>query len=146
MSRSGARPGGIVDLYEGIMTTRAMRRLVNEPPVTTDELEHCLRAAVQAPSGGNAQPWHFVVVTDGGSRRAIGDLHRRAFARYRRVMADPERVDEVQQRQVRAGDFLAEHIHEVPLVVALMATWDLGGLHDEEGPMDIGGLEGSVRL
>jgi nitroreductase len=44
-----------MELYEGIMTTRAMRRFTAEP-VTRDEIVRCLKAAVQAPSGGNIQP------------------------------------------------------------------------------------------
>ena len=52
-----------VDLYDALLTTRAMRRFSDEP-VDRKAIEACLRAAVQAPSGGNIQPWHFVVVSD----------------------------------------------------------------------------------
>lgn len=38
-----------MDLYEALLTTRAMRRLSDEP-VSDDDVLHCLRAAVQAPS------------------------------------------------------------------------------------------------
>ena len=33
-------------------------------PVTAGQVETLLRAAMAAPSAGNAQPWHFVVVDD----------------------------------------------------------------------------------
>ena len=52
-----------IGLLDGIMTTRAMRRYTDEP-VTDDEIWTCLRAAVQAPSGGNIQPYQFVVIRD----------------------------------------------------------------------------------
>ena len=54
---------GDVELYDGLLTTRAMRRFTDEP-VTDDEIIRILAAAVQAPSGGNIQPYQFVVVTE----------------------------------------------------------------------------------
>ncbi len=68
-------------LLEGIMTTRAMRRYSDEP-VTDDELWTCLRAAVQAPSGGNIQPYQFLVVRDAELKRRIGAVYLRAWERY----------------------------------------------------------------
>jgi nitroreductase len=37
-----------------------------------------LEAAIRAPSAGNAQNWHFVVVRDAGLRRNVGALYRKA--------------------------------------------------------------------
>ncbi len=73
-----------MELYEAIMTTRSMRRLVDDPPVTEAELEHCLRAAAQAPSGGNVQPYHFVVLTDPEVRTTVAELYLLGWRRYRR--------------------------------------------------------------
>ncbi|MCX6522899.1 MAG: nitroreductase family protein, partial [Actinobacteria bacterium] len=42
------------------MTTRAMRRY-SDRPVEQADIETCLRAAQQAPSGGNVQPKQYVV-------------------------------------------------------------------------------------
>jgi nitroreductase len=39
--------------------------------------------ALQAPTGSNAQGWHFVVVTDPAKRKALADVYRRAFDVYR---------------------------------------------------------------
>ncbi|HMO53945.1 MAG TPA: nitroreductase family protein [Tepidiformaceae bacterium] len=46
-----------MDLLDGILTLRAIRRFTDEP-VSEEEILTCLRAAQQAPSGGNIQPWH----------------------------------------------------------------------------------------
>ena len=70
-----------MDLFEALETTRAIRRFT-DAPVTDDEILTCIRAAVQAPSGGNIQPWQFVVVTDPAVKRALGDVYRRAYDRY----------------------------------------------------------------
>ena len=40
-------------------------------PISRDTLEAILEAARWAPSGGNLQPWRFVVVLDSGRRRAL---------------------------------------------------------------------------
>ena len=70
-----------MQLYEALMTTRAMRRFTDEP-VTDDEITRCLQAAQQAPSGGNVQPWQYLVVTDPERRAAVGALYRTAYDRY----------------------------------------------------------------
>ena len=59
-----------VDAIEVIMTTRAMRRF-SDQPVDDADIETCLRAAQQGPSGGNVQPQQYLVVTD-PERKAVG--------------------------------------------------------------------------
>jgi nitroreductase len=61
-----------LDLLEGIVTTRAMRRYTDEPE-TDDEIRTCLRAAVQAPSGGNIQPYQYLVVRDPELKAHLGE-------------------------------------------------------------------------
>ncbi len=70
-----------IDLLDGIMTTRALRRYTDEP-VSDNDLWTILRAAQQGPSGGNIQPWQFVVVTDDEPKAKLGELgaHMRARA------------------------------------------------------------------
>ena len=69
------------DLYDALMTTRAMRRFTLEP-VAAEDIRACLRAAVQAPSGGNIQPYQFLVVTDAARRAEIARVYRKAWDRY----------------------------------------------------------------
>ena len=136
-------------LYESLLTTRAMRRFSDEPVDRTD-IEACLRAAVQAPSGGNIQPWHFVVVDDVDVRRQLADLYKRCYHRYEKAMlptALPARTPEDGAsfaRTVAAAQHLADHFAEVPVIVAVcVANIDLT-LTDDEGPLDIGSVLGSV--
>ena len=70
-----------MDAIEALMTTRAIRRFTDEP-VSDDDVLTCLRAAQQAPSGGNVQPQRYVVVTDAHVKARLGEWYRRAFARY----------------------------------------------------------------
>jgi nitroreductase len=71
----------------------ARRRTVRDfadGPIPPGVLEQCLRAAGTAPSGANLQPWHFVVVTDPGTKHRIreaAEAEEREFYRHR---ATPE--------------------------------------------------------
>lgn len=43
-------------------------------PVEPEKLQSILRAAMQAPSAGNQQPWEFYVVTDGEKIRRLSEV------------------------------------------------------------------------
>jgi nitroreductase len=52
-----------MDAINAMMTRRSVRRF--KPQAVSDELlETMLRAAMQAPSAVNEQPWHFLVMDD----------------------------------------------------------------------------------
>ncbi len=132
-----------MDLYHGIMTLKAIRRFTDEP-VTDEEIEKCLRAAIQAPNGGNIQPWQFLVITDPQVKTAVGDIYRRAYDRYEpRVAAatPPARSEEaaLSQAKVRASSrYLADHIGEAPAMVAFLMPNISMTLQDDEGDLDVG--------
>jgi nitroreductase len=132
-----------VDAIEAIMTLRAIRRFTGEP-VTEDEVLTCLRAARQAPSGGNIQPWQFLVVRDQGTREALGEIYRRAYARYEPAMlaATPPFRDEAEaerhRRTVESARHLAEHLAGAPVIVLFLMPNISMTLHDAEGPLDVG--------
>src|SRR5688500_11080284 len=89
-----------------LSTTRAVRkRLDLTRPVERAILQECLDLAFQAPSGGDAQGWHFVLVSDAGQRAAIADLYRRSKAENDPPVTSPE-----QERMMRSSAYLAEHL------------------------------------
>ena len=53
----------VVGLIEGLSSTRAIRRYLDEP-IPEDALRDMLFAATRAPSGSNRQPFRFIVLTD----------------------------------------------------------------------------------
>jgi nitroreductase len=98
---------------ELLSTTRAVRkRLDLTRPVERELLEECLDLALQAPTGGNLQGWHFVLVTDPEPKRAISDLYRRS-----KVKNDPSSTPDEHQKIMDSSAYLAEHLHEVPVLV-----------------------------
>jgi nitroreductase len=102
---------------EVLSTTRAVRRRLDlTRPVEREVLEECLRLAQQAPSGSNAQTWHFVVVTDPERRARLAEIWRRGAERYRAHLG-PGPHDPAQARIYETVWHLADHLHEVPVHV-----------------------------
>lgn len=105
-----------------LSTTRSVRkRLDFSKPVPLDLVRRCLDVALQAPTGSNAQGWHFVVVSDAGKRKALADLYRQAFQFYvenpdyrRQYEADDLRGKQM-PRILDSATYLAEHLHEAPV-------------------------------
>jgi nitroreductase len=50
-----------MEALEAILSRRSIRKYRDEP-VGEEAIEQLLRAAMSAPSAGNQQPWHFVVI------------------------------------------------------------------------------------
>ena len=110
---------------ELLTTTRTVRkRLDLTRPVPLELVRECLQIALQAPSGSNAQSWHWVVVTDPATRAAVGEIYRQQVVRYAasrgfagRLFADrPDRA-RVQQRVSASVLWLGEHMADVPVLV-----------------------------
>jgi len=96
-----------------LSTTRAVRkRLDLSRPVERELLQECLDLAFQAPTGGNVQGWHFLLVTEAGRKRAISDLYRRSKREN-----DPSSPPPEHQRSMDSSAYLAEHLHEVPVLL-----------------------------
>jgi nitroreductase len=137
-----------MDAIEALMTTRAMRRFRDEP-ITDDDILVCLRAAQQAPTGGNVQPQQYVVLTEPEPKEAVGRWYRESFDRYERSLPTPTTFrspeDEASWRRTRdASRHLADHMHEVPAIVLFLLPIIPWGATDDEGEMDIGPLYASV--
>jgi nitroreductase len=135
-------------VIDAIMTTRAMRRFTSEPVADAD-IERCLRAAQQGPSGGNVQPQQYVVVTDPAVRAQVGEYYQRAYHRYEQSLPEPTSFPDDAQaaawRRTRdASRHLADHLGDVPVLVLFLQPIIAWGSVDAEGPMDIGRLDASV--
>ena len=110
------------ELYEGLTTTRAIRRFTDEP-VSDEDLAAILFAATRAPSGSNRQPFRFLVLRDGASdaKALIGDAFRASWAamskgQYARltVEADPTSAA---YRAGQAMQRFVDRFESIPVVV-----------------------------
>jgi nitroreductase len=63
-----------MDLMKALTTRRSVRRFESKP-VPAEVVEMMLRGAMQAPSAANAQPWHFVVITERLMLEKVTEFH-----------------------------------------------------------------------
>lgn len=113
-----------MDIREALYTTRAMRR-VRPDPIPDDVQARILDAAIRAPSGGNAQPWRFVLVDSPEVKSELAPIYQRAIAtlwatfykeRLEKAAADPEHPSNASLLKVqRSAQWLADHYEQVPL-------------------------------
>jgi len=64
----------MMDAIEAIHTRRSIRKF-QDKPVSPDLVKEIIKAGTSAPSAGNEQPWHFVVVTDRALLDRIPEVH-----------------------------------------------------------------------
>jgi nitroreductase len=70
-----------MELYDVMRTTAAIRDFTDDP-LPDDVLARILDNARFAPSGGNRQGAHLVLVTDRATREALAELNKPAVRRY----------------------------------------------------------------
>ena len=61
--------------FDVVRSQRGVRRYAADP-VSQEDVDRILRAAVRAPSAANRQPWVFIVIRDRDVKRRIGELYR----------------------------------------------------------------------
>jgi len=118
---------------ELLTTTRSVRkRLDLDRPVPLELVTDCLKIALQAPTGGNSQGWHWIVITDPELRKGVAGYYRRGYDAYRAVVDRATPLGDGARRatlgRVRSSsEFLAAHMADVPVLV-------------------LGGIEAAARL
>ncbi len=61
-------------MIDAILSRRSIRQYTAEP-VSEEQIETLLRAAMAAPSAGNQQPWQFVIIRDRALLDAVPTFH-----------------------------------------------------------------------
>ena len=108
-------------IYETMRTLRAVRRL-RPDPIPADVLNRVLEAATWAPTGGNVQPWRIVAVKDRALKEPLGKLYAERWAGFSKIYrtaipaSAPADVRARATRTLDAGDYLANHFGEAPVV------------------------------
>ena len=131
-----------------LTTTRTVRRrldLTREVP--REVIEECLEIAIQAPTGGNSQGWHFVVVTEPELKAQIGELYKQSFAIYARSSLEQsatsgkgEEYERQRGRVAKSAVYLAQKMGEVPVMVIPC----IDGRLSDPSPLPQAGLYGSI--
>lgn len=115
------------DLYEVMSTLRAVRRL-RPDPIPEDVLGRVLQAACWAPTGGNVQPWRVIVVRSPERKAALQAIYAPEWetcTRYMRRRLERQGVEgddrAKAERTIAAGDHLAQHLAEAPVILMFVA-------------------------
>src|SRR5271156_479549 len=120
-----------MELTDALRTTGAVRDFTDQA-VDDAVLGRVLDTARFAPSGGNAQAWHVVVVKDRERRRRLRDFYVRGSMDYMAMLAaglrpwaptndrDAEARALAAENAATAGGF-AERFDEAPVLLALFA-------------------------
>ena len=111
-----------ISLGEAIFSLRAIRRM--KPDAIPDEdIRDILLAATRAPSGGNGQPWHFLVIRDPEHRQRFGELYREAWwaKRADEGIHGPEDIP-ASSHTTQSAMQLADEIGDAPAIIVVCAT------------------------
>lgn len=102
-------------LFQTMRTQRAIRRF-RPDPVPDSLLRRVLEAATHAPSGGNKQPWFFIVVKDPELKRQIGRYYKESW--HSRFVALLDKGSAGLPMNVYGPSrYLADHMGEAPVLV-----------------------------
>lgn len=107
--------GEDIGLFEAIYSQRALRYIAPDP-IPDALIRKVLEAGTKAPSGGNQQRWRFIVIKDPTTKRWIQERYRTTD---RPAHAPPRDAGEVatMTRNDAAANHLADHLHEVPVLI-----------------------------
>jgi nitroreductase len=107
-------PDETSDLFEAMMTQRAIRS-IKPDPVPEELIMKAIELATKAPSGGNTQPWAFIIVRDKDQLAKLAEGVRESFAAtyemYKKRMkpGDPEPLQNLRG--------LVERFESLPVVI-----------------------------
>ncbi|BBX03709.1 nitroreductase [Mycolicibacterium moriokaense] len=102
-------PSTSTDLWTVMRTATAVRRYRDEP-IDDEILDRCLRAASWAPSGGNQQPWRFVVLRSAEARAVVTAAAHETWEVMKDFYALPTPADGALDPKSRVLRAMAEHM------------------------------------
>lgn len=101
-------------LFEVIYSRRSIRKFLDKP-VPRSDIEKILDAAIRAPSGSNAQPWHFMVIEDRNLSRAMREAVDRKMDE---ILTWPETKG--RERYVEAYRYYFTFFDQAPVVFGVL--------------------------
>jgi nitroreductase len=104
-----------IGLFEAMYSQRAIR-YIKPDPIPDELIRQVIDAGIRAPNGGNTQRWSFLVIKDLATKRWIQE---RYDTTGHPVHPDPTSTGMArsQSRNDAAAQHLAEHLHEVPVLI-----------------------------
>lgn len=116
------RPHTDDPFFDILYTCRAMRRL-RPDPVPEEVLLQLVDAALQGPSGSNAQNWTFIIVRDRACKEKIAalwkptwDFYLETFGQMGMDQASPKEKA-AKQGLLKAATYMVNHMAETPAII-----------------------------
>ena len=63
-----------MDTMKAVLTRRSVRKYIDKP-ISDETIKELIEAGISAPSAGNQQPWHFIIIDDHKLIDKIPDFH-----------------------------------------------------------------------
>ena len=99
-----------MSLFDAIHTQRSVRHFSTKP-VDEELVDAILEAAIRAPSAGNRQPWHFIVIRDREAKRRLGQWY---LDSWRHMVAA---IGDAASESYRSGGDLARQMKDIPVLI-----------------------------
>lgn len=106
-----------IDEFLTLVKQRRSCRAFRPDPFPDDHLQKILEAARWSMSGGNAQPWEFIVIKDGETRNQIANIYS-AYENERWFM-EQTRIQELQHSGIPAKNKPDVSFREAPVIIAV---------------------------
>ena len=112
-----------MEFQDVVSTLRAMRRL-HPDPVPEEDIWKILDTAIMAPSGGNTQPWNFVIIRDRATKEKIGEWYLDAWDKTYGPNRDAMKADPNMVRTFNSADHLANNLADAPVLILVTRKTD----------------------
>lgn len=131
-----------METIEAIFTRRSVRHFTPEP-VPEKMIETLIKAAMQAPSAANAQPWHFIVINERDLLEQVTTFHPAAESLHEAPVAilvcGDDRLERRPDRWILDCSAATQNILLAAHALGLGAVWV--GIHP-----DVLRIEGMTQL
>src|ERR1700693_3461856 len=119
-------------VFAAMETQRAVRRFRPES-VPREVLESMVFYATRAPSGGNRQPWEFLVITDSKVIKSLAAIYEEAS---RPVFASSlaQATNEQAKRVYQDALYLTDHLDEAPAIILVCVSVPSGRTFEQQLP------------
>jgi nitroreductase len=130
-----------IGLFEAMYSQRAIRSFKPDD-IPEEAILRIVEAATKAPSGGNMQPWAFIVVRDTAMRGSLAEIARDAFnAMYKGALARAQPGDPPPFPRLKP---MIEKIELIPTWI-IVCTVLPEGMRPENAPMLAGSVYPAVQ-
>ena len=140
-------------LIEALYNQRSIREY-SDKPVRDEDIQFLLDTAVKAPSGGDRQPWAFLVIRDPAARRKMRDFYVAGFQIYCGSVLQlaereghPDVVRQAERMESKGSDIdtFQRNFEQAPLMIMILADErNTLAVHEDAPVLAMNSLYGSI--